>query len=315
MPLKQTRRIVVRAKGERAEEIFELRIGETRVGDPVTTTLDYDEYVFEADPSLTGPVSVVFTNDYYDGYAIDRNLWVDHLRISRQQYREKVFEAVEVYNPAASAEASTTAREVVSPRPRRERLVKIESESSVVYSEGAWTSGDGCSPGFKRSERITCGGTFTFVEIDENGELQHAGDPYLPETVAPGEPPAKHVVKVRARGIVGGERFAVRIGPDILSNVVVTREWRTYRIPVNHLNGGKLVVGFMNDMDDNVHDFNLEVDWVSFDGERYESESPGTYVSASGSCESGYPESQIMYCNGAWFYTDVDAYSYYAHID
>ncbi len=156
MPLKQTRRIVVRAKGERAEEIFELRIGETRVGDPVTTTLDYDEYVFEADPSLTGPVSVVFTNDYYDGYAIDRNLWVDHLRISRQQYRGKVFEAVEVDNPAASAEASTTARE-------------------VVYSEGAW---------------------------------------------------------------------------------------RTYRIPVNHLNGGKLVVGFMNDMDDNVHDFNLEVDWV-----------------------------------------------------
>ncbi len=259
--------IVVRAKGERAEETFSVMIGNTIIGHG-TTTGQYVDYPFTASSSLNGPVKVTFTNDYYDG-TIDRNLWVDHVRVNGKTY---------------------------------------ESESSYTYSEGAWTSGLGCSPGFRRNERFTCGGTFTYTVLGASGGTTAPSDPYLPEEPAADEPAAKHVIKVRAKGHTGGERFAVRIGTTILGQVTVTNEWRTYRFKLDELPTGKLFVAFMNDSDDGYNDFNLQIDYVKVDDQKHESEDSRIYMAGPGpdaACTSGHKQSETLYCSSAFYYADL----------
>ena len=266
-PKKPVHDIVVRAKGERAEETFSVMIGNTIIGFGVTTG-DYVDYSFTADSSRTGAVKVTFTNDFYDG-NVDRNLWVDYVKVNGKTY---------------------------------------ESEADSTYSEGAWTSGLGCSPGFRRNERFTCGGTFTYTVLGASGATSAPGDPYLPEEPAADEQPTNHVIKVRAKGQTGGERFAVRIGREIIGQVTVTNEWRTYRFKLDTLPSGKLVVAFMNDSDDGYNDFNLRIDYVKVDDQKHESEDSRIYMAGPGPdtvCASGHKQSETLYCSSAFYYADL----------
>lgn len=267
IPKKSDHVIVVRAKGEIAEETFSVSIGDTEIGRSGTTA-NYVDYTFDAPATVTGPVTVTFTNDLYNA-TTDRNLWLDWVKVNGTTY---------------------------------------ESEAPTTYSEGAWTSGFGCSPGFRANERITCGGTFTYAVLNADGAETAPGDPYLPEEPTAAEAPADHVVRVRAKGHVGGERFAVRIGTEMIGQVVVTNQWRTYRFKLDTLPSGKLVVGFMNDSDDGVHDFNLQVDWVKVDKQHHETEDARIYMAGPGpdaACQSGHKQSETLYCSGAFFYADL----------
>ena len=261
-------KVVVRARGERGEEEFELHIDGQEYG-AASVTREWADYSFTIPQSVNGPLAVVFSNDFYNGSDVDRNLEIDNVKVNGTVH---------------------------------------ETESDSTYSEGAWSSEEGCSPGFRQNELVSCGGRFIFGELQPDGTLSGAQDPYLPEEIAPDEEPANHVIRVRARGVTGGERFALRVGAEIIDHVVVGKKWRTYRFPMNELPSGSVVVGFMNDFDDDVNDFNLQVDFIRIDDRRFETESSGTWSSTAGDgpeCVSGHRSSEYMYCNGAFFFTDI----------
>lgn len=292
--MKRARKIVVRAHGEEGDETFEVRIGDVVVGEAtVGSTEEYQDFMFRADRDLRGPLTVAFTNDHYNGGDFDRNLWIDYVSSNGHVF---------------------------------------ESEAPTTYSEGAWTNGEACSPGFKKSERITCGGIFTYkvivgkqkyedipipVKLGTNGGGDHLygpygdtvyedpTDPYDDDTTP--DPVAATIIKVRARGTAGGERFAVRSGPEIIGHVVVGKGWRTYRFVLDHtLSGGDFVVALMNDNDDGHTDFNLQIDYVKINGLMFESEDPstwsnGTWDAATG-CAPGNKQSEFLHCNGGFFY-------------
>lgn len=260
--------ISVRARGERGEEEFELQVNGKSYG-KAAVTRDWSDYSFTIPRSVTGPLAVVFSNDFYDGGDVDRNLEVDSIVVNGDVY---------------------------------------ETESDGTYSEGVWSSEEGCSPGFRQNELVSCGGRLIFGELNADGSLAGAQDPYLPEEEEADETPANHVVRVRARGTTGGERFALRIGSEIVDHVVVGKKWRTYRFKLDQLPTGSVVLGFMNDSDDGVNDFNLQVDFVKIDDRRFETESSGTWSSTAGDgpeCISGHRSTEFMYCNGAFFFTDL----------
>jgi hypothetical protein len=74
-------------------------------------------------------VEVHFTNDLYDpGNGIDRTLIVDRIEVAGEVF---------------------------------------ESEAPNVYSDGSWTSSDGCDPGFKLSENLNCNGFFRYDVSDD----------------------------------------------------------------------------------------------------------------------------------------------------
>ena len=81
-PIEPDNRIVVRAKGEQADERFDVMVGDTVVG-TATAGTTYKKYRFTASPSLDGEVSVVFINDHFDG-EVDRTLWLDKVIVNGQ---------------------------------------------------------------------------------------------------------------------------------------------------------------------------------------------------------------------------------------
>ncbi len=267
VPAPELHEIVVRAKGERSAETFDVRIGDTIVGTG-TAGAEYANFEYTADAGLTGPVSIEFTNDYYDG-KIDYNLWVDYVMVNGALY---------------------------------------ESEADSTYSQGAWTSGAGCSPGFRKSERIACGGVFTYVVIGDGAATAMPADPYLSEEPAVDEAPTNHVVRVRAKGHTGGEKMTMRIGTTIIANITVTNTWRTYRVKLDSLPTGKLVAAFMNDSDDGYNDFNLQIDYVKVDDRKFESEDASTFMAGPGTgeaCMSGHRNTETLYCAASFFYADL----------
>lgn len=268
-PFQPDHKVVVRAKGDQGGETFDVKIGDEVIGSG-TAHVDYEDFTFTAKPTLGGTVSVVFTNDFYDGKDYDRNLWVDRVTVNGTMY---------------------------------------ESEATSTYSEGTWSEGSGCSPGFRQNELIACGnGSISVIKLGEGSAAQPAEDPYLPEEPASDEVAPKHVIRVRAKGHTGGERFALRIGSTIIDHVTVTNEWRTYRFKLDELPSGSLVVGFMNDSDDGYNDFNLQVDFVRIDDRKIETEAATTYMAGPGNgdaCVSGHRNAETLYCAGAFFYADL----------
>ena len=231
-----------------------------------TAATKWTSFEFDLRAEDVGEIQVEFINDYFDG-SFDRNLWIDYVEVGG---------------------------------------VRFESEAPSTFAEGAWNQGQGCAPGFRQSERITCGGKFTYAEIDNDGEISVPQDPY---SVPIGS--GNHVAKVRARGQVGGERFAVRVGPQVLGHIPVTKDWRVYELRAETLSPGTLAVGYMNDWGDKPSDFNLEVDYVELNGKRFQSEAPETFSngtwSREGGCDTdGNPRTETLHCNGAFFYGEID---------
>lgn len=123
-PVEPDNRIVVRAKGAQATERFDVMIGDTVIGS-ATTTENYKKYRFTAPPSVSGEVSVVFINDFFDG-QVDRTLWLDKVIVNGES---------------------------------------IEAENPRTFAKGIWTNDGRCGAGFAQTEKLTCGGHMTFGRI------------------------------------------------------------------------------------------------------------------------------------------------------
>lgn len=127
-------KIDVVARGEEAEERFEVRVDGSTVAS-FQVTSDFQTYSFVSNREVSvDQVQVVFTNDLWapvDG--IDRNLIVDYIVIDGQRY---------------------------------------DSEAPTVFSTGTWLAEDGIEPGFRLSETLHTNGYFQYGQAVNPGTIQ-----------------------------------------------------------------------------------------------------------------------------------------------
>ena len=259
-----------RVKGTAGDETFEIRIGTWVIASGEAST-EWTTVEAMAPSYAHGNVEVAFANDNTADGA-DRNLYVDYLDIT-------IDDTVE----------------------------RIESESPFVYSEGAYSGFNGCSPGFVQSEVLGCAGKFVYAELNLEGNLGPVIDPHGNQR---GLPPAEeHDLDIVARGHFGGERFTVRVGGEYVGEAATTRHWRTYRFFVDPKLTGELEIIFEGDYFADGIDTNLDVDYAELRSNHFETEdestlSTGTYSPATG-CAPGNKKSQTLHCNGKFVLGEV----------
>lgn len=178
----------------------------------------------------------------------------------------------------------------------------IQTESPFVYSEGAFSGVNGCSPGFVQSEILACDGSFVFGVVNGVGTLDRPTDPHGNQRGLPLNSDGD--IDVVARGHFGGERFQVLVGGTVIGEAPTTRFWRTYRFPIDPSLSGNVSVAFISDFVADDVDTNLDIDFVEFSGQEHQAEdawSTGSYVEGEG-CGAGYSESQTLHCNGSFVF-------------
>lgn len=185
----------------------------------------------------------------------------------------------------------------------------IEADAPFVYSEGAFSPGQGCSPGFVQSDLLACGGSMVFGVVNDAGVLDRPVDPHGNQRGLPVNTDGD--LDVVARGHFGGERFEVHVGDTLIGEAWTTRFWRTYRFELDTGVEGPISVRFVSDFAtaptpefDGV-DANLDVDFIEVAGRQYRSEdawSNGHFVDGVG-CVEGYNDTQTLHCNGEFVFS------------
>ncbi len=175
----------------------------------------------------------------------------------------------------------------------------IQTEDPKIFSTGTWKAEDGVVPGFRMSEILNANGEFRFADTTNN----NSGD----------------IVQIRARGTVGGEQFSLSLGGTDVTTFTTTtaNQIFSYRAE-GSVTADDVRVGFLNDRFDptNGIDSNLIVDYVTVDGDRFETEAPtvfstGTWKPTDG-IVPGFRESEILHNNGYFQYAAPTASSSFA---
>ncbi len=244
--------ITVHAAGATGEEQMELQIDGQSVATWNNIGGDYNDRVFSSftyqhsEIVDASRIRVAFTNDGATANGADRNLKVDNIVVDGRTY---------------------------------------ESEAATVYSTGTWTVDDGCTPGFKQSEELHCGGYLQFAQRNS-------------------------VISIRAAGATGTEQVELLIdgvvvagwddvGGDYTQGVYQTL---TYSSPTI-ITADQVRVAFVNDgTTADGSDRNVRIDGIDIDGQFFESESDtvfstGTYRASDG-CAPGFKASEELHCYG-----------------
>ncbi|MEZ6102682.1 MAG: DUF6605 domain-containing protein [Pirellulaceae bacterium] len=169
--------------------------------------------------------------------------------------------------------------------------VTYQSEDPSTFSVGTWNNADGCAPGNKQSETIHCSGYFDY-SLPDGGT----------------------VIEIFAAGETGEEEMQL-----LIDNAVV-KTWRhvggdadnraferhTYTHP-SQVTLDQLRIEFSNDANTSTgRDRNLIVDAITFNGQRYETEAPTTYSTATWDnatgCAPGNKQSEALHCGGYFQY-------------
>ncbi len=123
--------ITIRARGETADELVELFVGDTLV-DTWEATIEWQTYEATLKvPTAESTVAVRFPNDAYEP-PYDRNLIVDYITVDGQRF---------------------------------------ESESPDTLSTGSFTPGEGCKKGNMQTERLVCTGDFIYPIMIGSGTI------------------------------------------------------------------------------------------------------------------------------------------------
>ena len=157
----------------------------------------------------------------------------------------------------------------------------FETESSQVFSTGTWLPGDGIQPGFRQSE---------YLHV--NGYLQYANE-------------AANVVSVFARGDEGGEQFNLVISGVTIGTYTISTNFQTFSYSTdNTVDISDVRIEFFGDVFDQGQgiDTNLDVDYVSINGQQFQTEasttySTGTWLPADG-VQPGFRQSETLHTNG-----------------
>ena len=156
-----------------------------------------------------------------------------------------------------------------------------ETEADSTFGTGTYLSSSPCQPGFVGSDKLHCNGYFRYAQPVADGTS----------------------LLIRARGQTGDERFEIRVGGQSIAGFEVTTVAAGYRVSVpKGTTVADIQVAFVNDARRGSYDRNLIVDYIEFNGARYESESEttfgtGTYRNNS-RCRPGYLKSEALHCNG-----------------
>ena len=168
---------------------------------------------------------------------------------------------------------------------------RFETEAPNVFSTGTFLAADGVQPGFRQSETLHANGLFQFAD-GAGGGGGGSSD-----------------IRVRARGIEGGEQFNLLLGGQVVQTFTTSTTntgFQNFNFTANFdVSLSDVSIEFFGDQFDPSQgiDTDLEVNFIEIDGQRFQTEasttfSTGTY--ANGGVTPGFFESQILHTNGVF---------------
>ena len=165
---------------------------------------------------------------------------------------------------------------------------RFETEASNVFSTGTFLNADGIQPGFRQSETLHANGFFQFAGGGNGGG-------------------SGSDITVRARGSEGGEQFNLILGGQVVQTFTTGTSFQTFNFTSGFNVGlSDISIEFFGDRFDaaNGIDTNLDVNFVTIDGQRFETEaastfSTGTFLDFDG-INPGFRESETLHTNGVF---------------
>ena len=156
-----------------------------------------------------------------------------------------------------------------------------QTEADDVWSTGTWKPIDGIHPGFRTSDTLNANGYFQYDAV------------------------AGSVIRIRARGHEGGEQFSLIIDGDVVHGYIVGTDYHTFIwSSASNVCDKDVRIQFTNDLHNSANNFdrNLIVDYVSIDGQDYQTESSrvwstGTWKPTDG-VHPGFRNSDTLHANG-----------------
>ena len=163
-----------------------------------------------------------------------------------------------------------------------------ETNSPDVFSTGTWTEADGVQPGFGRG-----------IVLNANGYFQY------------GAGTQQTTVTVRARGETGAEAFRIVDNGEVIGQFnTFSTSFRDFSVGLDRdVSIDNLRIEFFNDSV-TPEDRNLIVDYVSINGQIFQTEAPTTFASGvwvDGQIQSGFLQSEILHANGYFQYGSTAA--------
>ena len=173
--------------------------------------------------------------------------------------------------------------------------VTVETESAGVFSTGTWKAEDGIVPGFRQDEFLHANGYFQFPASDNGGGDEGGGD----------ETGDGSKIELYVQGDEGTEKFNLLIKGQIVETFDATTDLEVFTYTHNEpVNADDVRVEFINDQwePDAGIDSNLTVDFITIDGEKFETEDPSVFSTGSWKAEDGIVpgnrESETLNVNG-----------------
>ena len=146
---------------------------------------------------------------------------------------------------------------------------RIQTTNDNIFSTGAWTPQDGIVSGFGRGETLHSNGFIQFADTPLDG--------------------TGSTIVVRASGDIGVEELALQIDERDVAFFTVTRSFEDYVFVADrNITADQIRVRYTNDIFDPNVDRNLNVDFISIDGEVFESESSATYSTGTFNNADGF---------------------------
>ena len=163
---------------------------------------------------------------------------------------------------------------------------RFETEAPSVFSTGTFLNADGIQPGFRQSETLHANGFFQFSGGGGGGGSD---------------------IRVRARGIEGGEQFHLKLNDQIVQTFTTSftnTGFQNFNFTANFdVSLSDVSIEFFGDQFDPSQgiDTDLEVNFIEIDGQRFQTEAATTFSTgtfANGGITPGFFQSQILHTNG-----------------
>ncbi|MGB7325280.1 MAG: carbohydrate-binding domain-containing protein [Rubripirellula sp.] len=147
--------------------------------------------------------------------------------------------------------------------------VTLQTESSNVFSTGTWKPEDGIVPGFRESETLHADGYFQFPVIGVGSGSE---------------------IEISARGDEGTEQFSLLIDGQNVASFTATTQLQTFSYThTENVTADDVRIQFASDRWDpaNQIDENLTVDYITIDGENFQTEDPSVYSTGTWTAADG----------------------------
>ena len=146
----------------------------------------------------------------------------------------------------------------------------IETESADVFSTGTWKPEDGVVPGFRESETLHSNGYFQYPS---------RGDGNMGSEI-----------EIRVKGDEGTEQFNLVIKGQVVGTFSASQQFQTFRFTAAEtISADDVRIDFFNDdfRPEAGVDSNLTVDFITIDGEKFETEDSSVFSTGSWKAEDG----------------------------